>query len=157
MSAFDHLKKGLRLVYIINTPACVKDLMPAVLRIYLCKHHQFSVCWVAPEPLEFFNEVGDFVVIQRKPFAPISILKSRCATVADIYESQGPRSRGIESLGELSRIRGNRLDHWIMNELGQVLSGLDIVTHVIKVPCNPAFEAPQSRKAATFCDLAGLG
>ena len=77
MSTLDHLKKGMRLVYIINSPACIKDLVPAMLRIYLCKHHQFGVRWITPEPLEFFNEISDFVVIQRKPFALISILKSR--------------------------------------------------------------------------------
>lgn len=45
VGVFDHLKQGVRLLFVIDGPSGIEYFVSAVLRVGLCEHHQFDIGW----------------------------------------------------------------------------------------------------------------
>ena len=61
VSVFDHGEQGFVLIFAVDGPAGVKNLVAAVLRVRLGKHHEFNVGRVTIQLNVVFNQIIDFV------------------------------------------------------------------------------------------------
>ncbi len=70
---FDHLEQRLRLLFTIDNPVGVKNLVAAVLGVCLRKHVQFNVVRVASQFGERILQIVDFVFRQRQAQTQVSV------------------------------------------------------------------------------------
>ena len=71
----DHAEKRFSLLFSVNRPFGVEDLVAAVFRIGLRKHHQFNVSRITLKFFEGVCQVGDFIVGKRQSHVRIGFFK----------------------------------------------------------------------------------
>ena len=70
---FDHLKQRLRLLFAIDDPVGVKNLVAAVLGVRLGEHIQFDVVRVTTKLVKRILQIVDFVFRQRQPQTEVGV------------------------------------------------------------------------------------
>ncbi len=112
----DHAEQPLVLRLAVDDPAGIENLVPAVLGIGLCEHHQFSVSRVATEIAVTVNEVVDLLV--REGQAKVRVrLGQRLGPV--IAERHGRQRQWLVNLEQgHGRIGGldDRLGHSVVQQ-----------------------------------------
>jgi hypothetical protein len=69
---FDHFEQRLRLLFAVNDPVGVENLVAAVLRVRLREHIQFDIVRVAAQ-LKRILQVVNFVFCQRQPQTEVGV------------------------------------------------------------------------------------
>ena len=87
MGIADHAKQGLVLGDAVNGPAGVEDLVPAMLRVGLGKHHQLDIAGIASEAGKGLHQVVDLILGQRQAQAGIRGHQGLAAATEDIHRS----------------------------------------------------------------------
>ena len=72
----DHAEKRIGLFIPVDGPPGIEDLVPAVLGVDLCEHHQLGICWISPQALVLAHKIIDLLFRQRK--AHSDICRSEC-------------------------------------------------------------------------------
>ena len=75
MRCTDHAEKRFSLLFSVNRPFGVENLVAAVFRIGLRKHHQFNVSRITLKLFEGVCQVGDFIVGKRQSHVRIGFFK----------------------------------------------------------------------------------
>ncbi|MPN01977.1 hypothetical protein SDC9_149190 [bioreactor metagenome] len=73
LRVLDHLEQRLRLLFTVDNPVGVKNLVAAVLGVGLRKHVQFNVVRVAPQFGERILQIVNFVFRQRQTQTQVSV------------------------------------------------------------------------------------
>ena len=71
VGVLDHAEQRVRLLFAVDDPVGVEDLVPAVFGVGLREHHQFGVGRVAAKVAVAALQVGDFVVRQGQAQTPV--------------------------------------------------------------------------------------
>ncbi|MNI35499.1 hypothetical protein D3C73_895230 [compost metagenome] len=64
---FDHFEQRLRLLFAVDDPVGVENLMAAMFGVGLCEHVQLNIRWVAPQLGKGGQQVVDLVLRQCQP------------------------------------------------------------------------------------------
>ena len=72
----NHAEKGLFLFLTVDRPLGIKDLVTAVLRVGLSKHHQFDIGRIALSLRESIGQVVDFVFAHGQTHREVGISQS---------------------------------------------------------------------------------
>ena len=69
----NHAKKRLILIFTIDRPLGIENLMTAVFGIGLSKHHQFHIRGIAAGLREGFSQIIDFIIAHGQPHRKVGI------------------------------------------------------------------------------------
>ena len=100
MGIADHLEQGMTLRLTVDSPAGVKNLVPAMLRVGLGKHHQLDIVGVAAQRSKALHQVIDFIIRQSKTEAAIGGHQRVATTGEYVHRAHSRR------LGNLKQRRG---------------------------------------------------
>ena len=87
----NHAEQGVRLRCAVDGELGVENLVPAVLAVGLCKHHQLDIGGVAAQALEGLQQVVHFVVGQRQAPVGVGALQRGAAAAEHIDLLHGRR------------------------------------------------------------------
>ena len=116
IGVLDHAEQRFLLLLAINGPAGVEDLVTAVLRVRLCKHHQLNVIRVTTQIDETLYQIIDLIVCQCQTQRLVRLFQSRTATAQNIHRSQRTGFFMAEQTRSLIQIGQNRLSHAVMQQ-----------------------------------------
>ena len=71
----NHAKQSGVLILSVNRPLRIKNLMAAVFRISLCKHHQFHIRGIAFGFRKSFGQVINFIFAHRQTHGKVGVGK----------------------------------------------------------------------------------
>ena len=100
MGIANHLEQGMALRLTVDSPAGVKDLVPAMLRVGLGKHHQLDIVGIAAQRGKALHQVIDLIVCQSQTQVAISGHQRIATPGEDIHRAHRRR------LGNLKQRRG---------------------------------------------------
>ncbi len=148
----DHAEQALVLLFAVDHPARVEDLVPAVLRIGLGKHHEFSVRRVSIEIAVATQEVVDFFGGQSESKIRIGGDERLPAFRGERHYRHGCRFIGLKQSFRFLDAVKHRFRHSIAQQVAQVYS---------RVVSDPGGKLQRVADAALYTldgvDIAGFG
>ena len=153
----------------VHRPGSVEYLVPAVLGVRLCEHHELGVGRVPAERAEPVAEPPDLVLVERQPEPPVRVAKGAFRLVVEGDPDERPRRglaeeirghREVPGGGRGPRVRGRRfaegqdaLGHAVMERPERPFrEGV----HPGKDPEGAAFHAAHPIEAAVADDVGRL-
>ncbi len=110
----NHAKQTLGLRLPVNHPIGIENLVTAMLRVGLRKHHQLDIRGIALKVLEIFQQIINFVLGQRQPPILIGLRQGRTATAEHIHRAQGLGFSHMKQHSGIVQRRQHRFRHPIM-------------------------------------------
>ena len=155
VGVLDHAEQGLFLVFAVDVPAGVEDLVATVLGVGLGEHHQLDVVGVAPQVAKALHQVIDFVFGEGQAQLDVGLLEGGAATAEHVHRGQR-LGRGVaeQCSGAFQAVQ-HQLGHAIVQQRGDLL-GLhraQLAGHVIG---DAALDALDLRQTAVAGDITGL-
>ena len=157
----NHAEQGVFAVNAINGPAGVKNLVPAVFRIGLGKHHEFNVTGITSQIGKRIDEIFNLVGRQRQSQPGIGLDQGGLSTGQDIHTAMGRWFRHGEQTFQLRSSIQDRFDHAIMDQGVDLQPGTlgespKSVNHIANTPLDPA-NGFKAAIVSNICGLAGPG
>ncbi len=158
MGVADHAEQRFVFLFAVDDEFSIKNLVTAMLRVRLGKHHQFDIARVAAKTDKAGDEVIDLVVRQGKAQLVIGIGQRDAPAGEHIDRQQRLRRHmGEQSLGVVDAGQ-NGFRHAVMQQAGQqaLFCGRQI-TGRLDVESGAAFDTTQRGKTAVGGNVGGLG
>ena len=111
----DHAEQTDVLLLAINYPVGIKNLVAAVLRIGLSKHHQLSICRVTLQTLELFHQIINFIFRQRQTQLTVGLLKRHTTTTQHVNTTERLRLVLGKQCLCLLKLRQHGLGHAVVD------------------------------------------
>ena len=111
----DHGEQRLRLSDAIDDPFRVEDLVPAVLGVRLCEHHQLDVGRIPAGAAEVIGEIVDLVRRQSQAQRHVGPRDGRATAFRHVDRLQRPRCEVLEQPGGVVQRWEHRLGHPVVD------------------------------------------
>ncbi len=138
MGVPDHGEQAFRLLFTVNGPFGVKNLVAAMFRVRLREHQQFNIGWISSKTGVIVCEILNFIVTECEAEACIGVAERAQRIVTK--HSRLHRS-GFCALKQLLCIRNptqNRLGHWIARQRSDPLPGRFVLRPQGHTALNPS-------------------
>src|SRR5690606_34193176 len=145
VGVLDHLEQGLVLLFAVDGPAGVEDLVAAVLGVGLREHHQFHVGRVTAQRAVVVQQVIDFVVSQRQTQCFVGSYQRLAATGQNIHDTQRRRFGVREQTRSGSTVFQHGFHHTVVQYRsgGSTVGGADAL-HLVSNAALPTLDAAQT-------------
>ena len=155
----DHVEQRVWLIFPVDGPARVEDLVPAVLGVRLSEHHQLDVVGIPRERLKAQQQVVDLVVAQGEPHFAVGALERRPAVFQ--HRNGGKRAGFLVPKKQLRFFQPGEqsLGHAVMHQrrdpLYPACVGLEPISRG-EQPSGCALHAQNALEPAVVQDVGGL-
>ena len=157
----DHAEQRNGLLFVVNDPVGIENLVAAVLGVGLRKHHEFDVGRVALELGEVGHQIVDLIGRKRQAQVTVGDFQCGISSGEDIHAGQRlRRAMGEYPFQNAGNFGDHRFGHAVMQQ-GQhgFLLGIGKVPAVLvfQVIQHAAFDALHLRQCAMAGDVCSLG
>ncbi len=118
VGVLDHLEQAARLIFAVQGPGSVENLVAAMLGVRLGKHHQLDIHRIAAQALEALHQVIDLIVRQGQAQLPVGHHQRLAATGEDIHAGLRRWLLLLEQTAGLLQLRHHGFHHPIVQQLG---------------------------------------